>query len=211
MSGGGCRDISRMTGKTRTRQHVRKYRDLIQVTHEVMEKAAAYTRAAKGLLDGLDPMQAALVSRLVSEIEEFGRLGQRVVDQARHRIMGGEQVPVEEKLFSLFEPHTDLIVRGKTRTPVEFGHKVLIVESSYGLITDYRVLKGNPPDQNHMGPTFDHHQERFGAPPDLLASDRGFDSADNIAPSRRPASSNAFPNAVVRKLLSLRPTRRAAP
>ena len=127
-------EISRMTGRTRTRQQVRKYRDLIQVTEEVMQKAAAHARAAKGLLDGLDPMRAALVSGLAAEIEEFGRLGQRVVDQTRRRVMGGEQVPVEEKLFSIFEPHTDLIVRGKTRTPVEFGHKVRIVESGNGLI-----------------------------------------------------------------------------
>lgn len=174
-------EISRMTGKARTRQHVRKYRDLMQVTEEVMQKAAAHVSAAKSLCHDLDVMKAALVSGLVAEIEEFTRLGQRVLDQTRRRVMGGEQVPVEEKLFSIFEPHTDLIVRGKVRTPVEFGHKVRIVESSGGLITDYEILKGNPPDQDHVKRTLDYHQKRFGAPPELLATDRGFHSADNLA------------------------------
>jgi IS5 family transposase len=170
-----------MTSRTRSRQQVRKYRDLIQVTEEVMQKAAALAVKSKALLDGLDPMQAAIVNALVAQIEEFSRLGQRVVDQTRRRIIGGEQVPVEEKLFSIFEPHTDLIMRGKVRTPVEFGHKVRLVESGNGLITDYEVLKGNPSDQDQLKPALQHHQDRFGAAPRVAAADRGFHSEDNVA------------------------------
>jgi hypothetical protein len=51
-----------------------------------------------------------------------------------------------------FEPHTDLIKRGKVRTPVEFGHKVFLAESAKGLITQYEVLKGNPCDEVHVAP-----------------------------------------------------------
>lgn len=186
-------EISRMTGKARTRQHVRKYRDLMQVTEEVMHKAAAHASAAQGLCHDLEAMKAALVSGVVAEIEEFSRLGQRVLDQTRRRVMGGEQVPVEEKLFSIFEPHTDLIVRGKVRTPVELGHKVRLVESSGGLITDYEILEGNPPDQDHVKRTLDYHQKRFGAPPELLATDRGFDSADNVAACKQAGVIECIP------------------
>lgn len=174
-------EISRMTGRTRTRQQVRKYRDLIEVTEEVMQKAAALAVKSKPLLARLDPMQAAIVNAVVAEIEEFGRHGQRVVEQTRRRIIGGEQVPVEEKLFSIFEPHSDLIMRGKVRTPVEFGHKVRLVESGKGLITDYEVLKGNPSDQDQLKPALEHHQDRFGVPPRVAAADRGFYSEDNVA------------------------------
>ena len=59
----------------------------------------------------------------------------------------GEQVATDEKIYSIFEPHTDLIKRGKVRTPVEFGHKVFLAESAQGLITQYQVLKGNPADE----------------------------------------------------------------
>ena len=64
--------------------------------------------------------------------------------------MQGEQVPSEQKVYSIFEPHTDLIKRGKVLKPVEFGHKVFLAESAQGLITDYRVLKGNPADSDHV-------------------------------------------------------------
>ena len=67
-------EIHRMTGRTRTRQQVRKYRDLIHVTEEVMQMAALHANASKGLLDGLDPMRAALVEEVAAEIEHFGRL-----------------------------------------------------------------------------------------------------------------------------------------
>jgi IS5 family transposase len=173
-------EIHRMTGRQRSRQQIRKYRDLIQVTEEVMRKAVLHVAEAKSLVDRLDPMQGAIVNALVAQLEEFRRLGQRVVDQTRRRIIGGEQVAVDEKLFSIFQPHTDLIVRGKARTPVEFGHKVRLVESGSGLITDYEILKGNPRDQDHIKPTLAHYQNRFGAAPRLIATDRGFDSKDNI-------------------------------
>lgn len=173
-------EISRMTGRQRSRQQIRKYRDLLQVTTAVMQNAAAHVARAKPLVDRLAPIQRAIVNALVTQIEDLSRLGHRVVDQTRRRIFGGEQVAVDEKLFSIFEPHTDLLVRGKVRTPVEFGHKVRLVESGSGLITDYEILKGNPADQDHIKPTLAHHENRFGAAPRLIATDRGFDSKDNI-------------------------------
>ena len=177
-----AQEISRMTGKAhRTRQHAHKYRNLLQVAEEVLEQATAHARAARGLVGRMDPLRAALIGGMVSNIEHYSRLGHQVVDQTRRRVFGGEQLPVEEKLFSIFEPHTDLIVRGKARTPVEFGHKVRLVECRGGLITDYEVLEGNPPDQEHVQPTLDHHKRRFGTLPKMLATDRGFDSAANIA------------------------------
>lgn len=174
-------EIHRMTGRTRTRQQRRKYADLLQVSQQVLQMAAAHASAARGLLDGLDPLRAALVLGLAAELERVGRLGQQVVEQTQRRVMGGEQLPVEQKLFSIFEPHTDLIMRGKQRTPVEFGHKVRLVECGNGLITDYEILDGNPSDLDHIKPTLEHHQQRFGSAPRSLASDRGFYSEENVA------------------------------
>jgi len=65
-------------------------------------------------------------------------------------VLNGEQVANAAKLYSIFEPHTDLIKRGKARTPVEFGHKVFLAESAQGLITQYEVLKENPSDEVHV-------------------------------------------------------------
>src|SRR5260370_34159703 len=55
-------------------------------------------------------------------------LGSQVIDQARRRVLNGEQVPNAEKIYSIFEPHTDLIKRGKVRTPIEFRHQVFLAE-----------------------------------------------------------------------------------
>ena len=76
--------------------------------------------------------------------------GARVIDQSRRRVLDGEQVPTAEKLYSIFEPHTDLIKRGKVQTPIEFGHEVFLAESARGLITQYEVLDGNPIDEQHV-------------------------------------------------------------
>ena len=72
-------------------------------------------------------------------------------------MLNGEQVPTAEKIYSIFEPHTDLIKRGKVRTPIEFGHKVFLAESAQGLITQYEVLKGNPVDERHVVVSLERH------------------------------------------------------
>ncbi len=103
------------------------------------------------------------------------------MDQARRRVLQHETVPNEDKIFSLFEPHTDLIKRGKARKPVEFGHKVLLSESGHGLITDYRVLDGNPQDEAHVESILEEHTKTFGKAPELGAFDRGFYSVEALA------------------------------
>jgi len=100
--------------------------------------------------------------------------GERVINQARRRVLDGEQVPYAEKIYSIFEPHTDLIKRGKVRTPVEFGHKVFLAESAKGLITQYEVLKGNPADEVHVAPSLKRHRRAFRRAPELYGADRGF-------------------------------------
>jgi len=117
---------------------------------------------------------------LRKEIERHCVLGDRVVDQARRRVLLGEDVPVAEKIFSIFETHTDLIMRGKADKPVEFGHKVFLAESACGLITQYRVLDGNPCDEKHVEPSLQDHKETFGRAPELYGSDRGFYSQENV-------------------------------
>jgi transposase, IS5 family len=95
-------------------------------------------------------------------------------------VLNGEQVPTAEKIYSIFEPHTDLIKRGKVRTPVEFGHKVFLAESAIGLITQYEVLKGNPVDEVHVIPSLQHHRRVFRRGPKVYSTDRGFFSEQNV-------------------------------
>jgi IS5 family transposase len=172
-------ELSRLTPSQRPRQQRRKYRDLLTVTDEVV--AGARTAVAQAQATGAsEPLAAAVVTALGVEIERVCQLAERVIAQTRRRVLQGEAVPVADKLFSIFEPHTDLIVRGKARTAVEFGHKVFLAESRQGLVTDYRVLAGNPADEDRVAPSVAQHMATFGTPPALYAGDRGFHSPANV-------------------------------
>jgi IS5 family transposase len=172
-------EISRLSAGARRRQQTRKYRDLLGVTARVVAMARAAAATAR-TTPPAEPLAAVLVAGLCDEIEHFGGLADRVIAQTRRRVLDGEVVPVHEKLFSIFEPHTDLIKRGKARRPVEFGHKVFLAESGHGLITDYRVLNGNPSDEAHVAPSLTQHETTFGHAPALYAGDRGFYTPANV-------------------------------
>ncbi len=173
-------EISRMTRRERSRQQKAKYKDLLRITQDVIEKARVVTTEAKAM-KGLGPLEAIIVGTLCREILGFCSHGERVMSQTHRRVLNEEKVPVEDKIFSIFEPHTDLIVRGKTDRPVEFGHKVFLAESGAGLISEYRVLKGNPSDEDHVEPSLGHHRALFAKAPRLYAGDRGFHNSANVA------------------------------
>jgi IS5 family transposase len=177
-------EIQRMTAKQRHERQTGTYRKLIDIAEEVIGSArAALNKTAK--MRGKDMWADMAIEHLRERIEHFCGLGDRVVDQARRRVLDGEQVANGDKIFSIFEPHTDLIKRGKVRTPVEFGHKVFLAESAQGLITQYEVLKGNPCDEVHVSPSLQRHKQAFGRAPELYSSDRGFFSERNLASCKR--------------------------
>jgi IS5 family transposase len=172
--------IQRMTTRQRHKQQTRTYRVLINIAEEVVENARAGLERTR-MMHGKDMFADMAIDELRRQIEHFCHLGDRVIDQTRRRVLFGEQVATDEKIYSIFEPHTDLIKRGKVRTPVEFGHKVFLAESAQGLITQYEVLKGNPPDEIHVASSLQRHRQAFGRAPQLYGSDRGFFSEPNLA------------------------------
>lgn len=172
-------EIQRMTTRQRHEQQTGKYRELIAIAEEVVDSARTVlqqTRKARGK----DLIADMAIAETRKEIEHFCGLGARVIDQSRRRVLNGEQVPAAEKLYSIFEPHTDLIKRGKVQTPIEFGHKVFLAESARGLITQYEVLDGNPVDEQHVVISLERHKQTFGDVPELYGSDRGFFSERNV-------------------------------
>jgi len=172
-------EIQRMTARQRHDRQKGKYRDLIGVTEQVVQNARRVLEKTQDPC-ALDPMDDIVIGELRRKIDHYGQLGDRVIDQARRRVLEGAQVPNDEKIYSIFETHTDLIQRGKVTKPIEFGHKIFLAESARGLITQYCVLEGNPADQTHVKPSVERHKKSFGFAPDLYSSDRGFFSPDNI-------------------------------
>jgi IS5 family transposase len=170
-------EIQRMTARERHTQQAPTYRALIRVAEQVVTEARAVVKRTRSAGDLLTRLAIEARQR---EITRHGALADRVISQTRRRVLQGDQVPTGDKIYSIFETHTDLIKRGKILKPVEFGHKVFLAESGRGLITQYRVLTGNPADQGHVTPSLDCHAERFGQAPDLYCSDRGFFNEANL-------------------------------
>jgi transposase, IS5 family len=173
-------EIQRMTSRQRQDQQTATYRELIGIAEEVVESARMVLRQTRKARSK-DMTTDMVITETRKEIEHFCDLGDRVIDQSGRRVLNGEQVPTTEKLYSIFEPHTDLIKRGKVKTPIEFGHKVFLAESARGLITQYEVLDGNPVDQEHVVISLERHKQTFGDVPELYSSDRGFFSESNVS------------------------------
>src|SRR5713101_8221075 len=173
-------DVVRVITRQRQEQQTGKYRELIGIAEEVLQSARMVLRNTRKTL-GRDMIADMVIAEARKEIEHFCDLGSGVINQSRRRVLNGEQVPTAAKIYSIFEPHTDLIKRGKVQTPIEFGHKVFLAESARGLITQYEVLNGNPVDEQHVVPSLKHHKQAFGYAPDLYGGDRGFFSEHNVA------------------------------
>jgi IS5 family transposase len=118
----------------------------------------------------------------VAEWSHYLPLVARIVDQSDRRILKGETVPPDEKLYSLFEAHTELIVRGKAGKPIEFGHKILIAQTGEKFIHHYTVMEKRIEDKELLAPAIKAHKKLFGHYPEVLSTDKGFyESMQQIA------------------------------
>jgi IS5 family transposase len=171
--------LQRMTKRQRSEAQVRVYRELIKIATGVVEDARLVLKRTQKIR-GKDMISLVEIESLREEIEKFCKLGDQVIDQTARRILCDEKVPAEEKIYSIFEPHTDMIIRGKAQTPVEFGHKTFLAECCNGLVSQYGVLDGNPADEGHVVGSLAIHIETFGSAPQVYAGDRGFYSPQNV-------------------------------
>jgi len=155
-------------------QMIRMVEDLFGWARSVRQELAKRRR----LTSVMDMAKAAVI---VEQIDHFIELGERVVDQARRRVLEGERVPNEEKLFSIFESHTELLIRGKAGKNVEFGHMIQIQQVDGKFITDYDVFDKRPVEYELLESVLESHKKLFGRYPDELAGDKGYyESMDAI-------------------------------
>src|ERR1700740_1065724 len=109
-------EIQRMTTRQRHDQQTGKYRELITIAEEVVDDAGTVLEKTSKMR-AEDVLAAIASDKIREEIKHYCDLGSKVIDQARRRVLNGEQVPNAEKIYAIFEPHTDLIKRGKVCTP----------------------------------------------------------------------------------------------
>jgi transposase, IS5 family len=148
------------------------YEELVAMTEQTIKQAAQ-------TLEWLSDQTGKKAKRLRQTFETLIPLANQVVQQTRARIFEERAVPSSEKVVSIFEPHADIIVRGKEGHPVEYGHKVWFDEVEGGIISHYRILEGNPSDDKQWEPALQAHQETFHHPPEQASADRGLYSPAN--------------------------------
>jgi len=154
-----------LPSKSAARQRMVKvaFRTLIERTAWIVAIAQEFSAQAGEAL-------AAVAVQLRSYLPAM----QKVVRVARRARIEGETVPACERVFSLFEQHTELVKRGRREKPVEFGHKVLLCQTREKFITDYEVYEHQQPDCELTGPVIERHQKLFAVRPEVLAADKGF-------------------------------------
>ena len=118
-------------------------------------------------------MCVELMARGAALADRLGAM-QQVAQVARRRVFEGEKVPHSDKVFSIFEPHSELIKRGRRGKPIEFGHRILLTQSREKFITDYVVLEENCNDNQLLPLVLKRHEERYGSAAKSLAADKGF-------------------------------------
>jgi IS5 family transposase len=111
-------------------------------------------------------------------LEHYLPLVEKVIAQTRQRVFGGDR-HVPGKVLSLFEPHSQVIRKGKPHKPTEFGRLVRLDEVEAGIVSQYEVLEGNPADTRGLLPAVSQSTALFGRPPDTATADRGYYSARN--------------------------------
>jgi IS5 family transposase len=154
------------------------YRDLVKITAEVCrsaERVAAHLR----VFEAADLMQALKVQALADEIQLFLARTDRVVEQTRRRVIDGEKVPACDKIVSIFEDHTDIIVKGSR--DVGYGHKICLSGGTSSMILDCLVVEGNPADSTLAPTMIERLTEIQGKAPRQAAFDGGFASLNNLA------------------------------
>lgn len=158
-------------------QRLRGYLDLLWIASEVFAtgcKAWSLLSTAKPQ-PLLDAMKLGTIS---SELKVLLDNMERVMDQTRRRVLEDEKVPAQDKLFSIFEPHTDIII--KDRRENVFGHKLCLSGGASSMILDLVTEDGNPADSTLAKRCIERQIEIYGRPPRQVSFDGGFASKDNL-------------------------------
>ena len=154
------------------------YRDLLAITEATLEQAEVIGRQLAHVPCS-DPKQLVFATAIVEEIRHFVPLVNQVLSQTERRILRDESVPATEKVVSIFEPHTDIIIKDNRDT--EYGHKVCLTTGASALVTDVVVEQGNPADYTLATRMMQRQTATFGRPPKQASFDGGFAAKTNLS------------------------------
>jgi IS5 family transposase len=162
-----------MPSKSESRQRKVKaaFRTLIERTGWIVAIAGEFCAQAAS-------RDNSALTAVALEVKAYLPSMKTIVATASRAQIAGETVPASDRVFSLFEQHTELIKRGRREKPVEFGHKVLLCQTVEKFITDYEVYEKQLADCDLTESVIQRHEKLFGTRPEVLAADKGFCPAE---------------------------------
>lgn len=172
------RRISRGKGPGYRDRLADAYGRLIKQTELILSRAAGLAVQTNTFLQQ-HSAQTSEATALLSDLCGFLRMTEQICDTARRRVLEGESVPHSDKLFSLFEVHTQLYRRGKVRQENQFGRLVLVIEDAAGFVCHYKVLERTDADADVLIEQMRTLQQRLQGRIERASFDRGFHSPEN--------------------------------
>jgi transposase, IS5 family len=177
------RAVRSKAGVTRERLQ-RAYGRLLEATGRVVGQAKRFSREiGAGVKRCTEIVKQAILDGLRQSLDDMIPLVRQVLRQTRARVFGGDK-HAEGKLVSLFEPSTEVIRKGKTSKPTEFGKLVKLQEAENQVVVDYEVYARRPNDVDLLVPALEIHRAKLGRAPRLVAGDAAFYSAKNEAAAK---------------------------
>ena len=155
---------------------VKQYKQLIKNTKETRDYLNEALGKESRVVDPFKFMQ------LEQEATVLLQLTEKVISQTERRVLNGEKVSAQEKIFSIFEPHTNIIIKGAR--DIQYGHKLNLTTGKSGLVLDVYIEDGNPADTARLCPMLERQQEIYGRAPRQAAADGGYASQDNLAKAK---------------------------
>lgn len=185
-------------GKINNTKSGEKRKELFEKQLKLLRTSINQAQAAVAALTSL---RGEAARALTGEISTLLPKAQKVYAMThRHEILG-EKAPNEEKLFSIYEAHTDIIVKGGREAT--FGHKINLATGASSLIIDCKILGGNPSDTKAYGGVIDRIKENYGVVPRDMATDGGYASLKNQQSAREAGIVNIVFNKIVGSLKNL--------
>jgi hypothetical protein len=170
---------SRAKGKDGSQRLKQLYRELLDLTNDWLGRAEQLLVKLAFRIDESQETLSLSAMPLSSRLHHYVTLTRKVYHTARRRVLLGETVPNEDKIFSIYEPETELIKRGKQAQPMQYGHNVLVIENGAGFICHYEVLGKGVLDQDVVVPVMKKLQRRLGGKIERASFDRSFHTPEN--------------------------------
>lgn len=193
---GNFRDYTKGAKKTYFKINVTKPKDKKRALFQ--KQLVTFTKSINQISNVIKKKEnydSIKVRAIIDELERLLPIMKQVYDVAYRKEINGEKVPNHEKIFSIYEPHTDIIVKGGR--DVEFGHKINLATGASDLVLHCDILQGNPSDKKLYAPMLDKVIDTYGKVPRDSSTDGGYASLEN----RNHAKKRGIVNIVFNKIV----------